>query len=91
MTSLFESKPIIPKTLKEMGIYGDYILEVRGDESSQKEIINIVKNPNPNVYHYVITRMKSWYDTRLGRNWWKNKELVLKSLLQSKYEKSTRF
>ena len=91
MTSLFESKPIIPKTMKEMGIYGDYILEARGDECSQKDIITLVQNYDHRFYHYVITYMKNWEYTRLGKDWWSNKQQVFKSLLQSKYDKSTRF
>lgn len=87
MTDLFKGKPIIPKTMKEMGIYGDYILEVRGDEYSQKDIISIVKNPSPTTYHYVITNMRNWNCTRLGKVWWRNKQLLFESLMKSKYAK----
>lgn len=88
MTSLFERKPIIPKIMKEMGIYGDYILEVRGDEQSQKEIIEVTKCRNHSVYCDVITHMRNWNYTRLGNAWWGNNRRKFASLMQSKYEKN---
>lgn len=91
MTDLFKSKPIIPEIMKEMGIYGDYILEARGDEYSQKYIINAVKFYNQCVYsdvcRYGITNMKNWNYTILGKDWWRKKTQVFESLLKSKYDK----
>jgi len=81
MTDLFKNRPIIPKTMKRMGIYGDYILEVRGD-NSQKDIMNVVKHYDPSRYHYVITSMKNWIHTRLGRDWWRNKEREFESTMR---------
>lgn len=87
MTDLFKRKPIIPKIMKEMGIYGDYILEVRGDEYSQKDIMNVVKYSEKTAYRDVIVYMKNWNYTRLGRDWWRNKEHIFESLLKTKYAK----
>ena len=87
MTDLFKSKPIIPKTMKRMGIYGDYILEVRGDIHSQKNIISVVERYDYTVYRYVITNMKNWNYTRLGKDWWRNKEQEFESILKYKYDK----
>ena len=57
---------MIPRALKKMGIYGEYILEVRGDITNQLCIKNGIKYNES----YAISHMKDWRKTKMGRAWW---------------------
>jgi len=66
MENLFDKDEMIPRALKKMGIYGDYILEVRGDITNQLRIKNGIKYNESCAISY----MKDWHKTKRGRTWW---------------------
>lgn len=66
MENLFDKNTIIPRAMKKMGIYGDYILENRGDISIQ----SFIKEGLKIDYCYTFSYMKDWGKTKRGRLWW---------------------
>lgn len=72
MENLFDKYPIVPRGLKMINAYGEYMLEVRGDVISQQDIRAVFQRQYPN-YRDVIVYMKNWGRTNLGFNWWTRK------------------